>query len=241
MSARPPARPPARPGVHRILAEYMGGAVTCDAHHMTDPRADGLGVSTCIELALKDARIGKDQINYINAHATRCGKGRVDCITLHAWRPRAGPRALSMRYTDAYVCATWCGGRMHACPPACLSHPAVSMRARPCARQRMQAPAHMPRAFAPFRATLTTPPVPAAPCLSFPCMDSLMHYIILHVTAPHVHWMPLGAGNTACAPAPPSCACRICPSMRIHSTLVGDIAEVKAIKKVGFLCPKPKP
>jgi 3-oxoacyl-[acyl-carrier-protein] synthase II len=58
-----------------IIAEYMGGAVTCDAHHMTDPRADGLGVSTCIELALKDARIERDQVNYINAHATRCGAG----------------------------------------------------------------------------------------------------------------------------------------------------------------------
>jgi 3-oxoacyl-[acyl-carrier-protein] synthase II len=52
-------------------AEYMGGAVTCDAHHMTDPRADGLGVSTCIQLALKDAGIEKEQVNYINAHATR--------------------------------------------------------------------------------------------------------------------------------------------------------------------------
>lgn len=41
--------------------EYLGGAVTCDAHHMTDPRADGLGVSTCINLALKDARIEKEQ------------------------------------------------------------------------------------------------------------------------------------------------------------------------------------
>jgi 3-oxoacyl-[acyl-carrier-protein] synthase II len=57
-----------------ILAEYMGGAVTCDAHHMTDPRSDGLGVSTCIELALKDAGIDKEQINYINAHATRWGR-----------------------------------------------------------------------------------------------------------------------------------------------------------------------
>lgn len=58
-----------------IIAEYLGGAVTCDAHHMTDPRADGLGVSSCIELALKDARIERGQVNYINAHATRCGSG----------------------------------------------------------------------------------------------------------------------------------------------------------------------
>lgn len=54
-----------------IIAEYLGGAVTCDAHHMTDPRADGLGVSTCINLALKDAGVDKEQVNYINAHATR--------------------------------------------------------------------------------------------------------------------------------------------------------------------------
>ncbi|GIL78525.1 hypothetical protein Vretimale_6120 [Volvox reticuliferus] len=54
----------------KIYAEYLGGAVTCDAHHMTDPRSDGLGVSTCIELALKDARIAREQVNYINAHAT---------------------------------------------------------------------------------------------------------------------------------------------------------------------------
>ncbi|XWS48783.1 hypothetical protein CRYUN_Cryun13aG0106000 [Craigia yunnanensis] len=31
-----------------IIAEYLGGGVTCDAHHMTDPRSDGLGVSSCI-------------------------------------------------------------------------------------------------------------------------------------------------------------------------------------------------
>jgi len=54
----------------KIYGEYLGGAVTCDAHHMTDPRADGLGVSTCIQLALKDAAIEKEQVNYINAHAT---------------------------------------------------------------------------------------------------------------------------------------------------------------------------
>ncbi|KAI8469757.1 MAG: thiolase-like protein [Monoraphidium minutum] len=61
----------------KIYAEYLGGAVTCDAHHMTDPRADGLGVSTCIELAIKDARIERDQVNYINAHATSTLVGDV--------------------------------------------------------------------------------------------------------------------------------------------------------------------
>ena len=59
------------------IAEYLGGAVTCDAYHMTDPRADGLGVSTCIELAIKNAQIEKDQVNYINAHATSTLVGDV--------------------------------------------------------------------------------------------------------------------------------------------------------------------
>ncbi|KAA3470266.1 3-oxoacyl-[acyl-carrier-protein] synthase I, chloroplastic-like protein [Gossypium australe] len=48
-----------------IIAEYLGGAVTCDAHHMTDPRSDGLGVSSCISKSLEDAGV-----NYVNAHAT---------------------------------------------------------------------------------------------------------------------------------------------------------------------------
>ncbi|KAK1325751.1 hypothetical protein QJS10_CPA01g02932 [Acorus calamus] len=53
-----------------IIAEYLGGAVNCDAYHMTDPRADGLGVSTCIEKSLEDSGVSPEEVNYINAHAT---------------------------------------------------------------------------------------------------------------------------------------------------------------------------
>lgn len=53
-----------------IVCELLGGATNCDAHHMTDPRADGLGVSTCIKAAIEDAGIDRDQVNYVNAHAT---------------------------------------------------------------------------------------------------------------------------------------------------------------------------
>lgn len=45
-----------------IIAEYLGGAVTCDAHHMTDPREDGLGVSTCIENALAEAGVAPEEV-----------------------------------------------------------------------------------------------------------------------------------------------------------------------------------
>ncbi|KZV31755.1 beta-ketoacyl [Dorcoceras hygrometricum] len=54
----------------KIIAEYLGGAVTCDAHHMTDPRKDGLGVSSCIIKSLQDAGVAPEEVNYVNAHAT---------------------------------------------------------------------------------------------------------------------------------------------------------------------------
>jgi len=60
-----------------ILAEYLGGAVTCDAHHMTEPREDGFGVRSCMELAMADAGIEREEVNYINAHATSTPLGDV--------------------------------------------------------------------------------------------------------------------------------------------------------------------
>ncbi|NGX57363.1 MAG: 3-oxoacyl-[acyl-carrier-protein] synthase 2 [Chlamydiae bacterium] len=53
-----------------IYAEYMGGGMSCDAYHMTEPRTDGKGVVLCIEKALKDAGVDAQDVDYINAHAT---------------------------------------------------------------------------------------------------------------------------------------------------------------------------
>jgi hypothetical protein len=39
----------------RIYAEYVGGAFTCDAHHMTEPQPEGKGVALCINRALASA------------------------------------------------------------------------------------------------------------------------------------------------------------------------------------------
>lgn len=58
-----------------ILAEYLGGGVSCDAHHMTEPRQDGKGVALCIENALRNAGLSANDINYINAHATSTPAG----------------------------------------------------------------------------------------------------------------------------------------------------------------------
>ena len=46
-----------------IIAEYLGGAVTCDAYHMTDPRSDGLGVSMCIRKSLEDAGVSPEEVS----------------------------------------------------------------------------------------------------------------------------------------------------------------------------------
>jgi 3-oxoacyl-[acyl-carrier-protein] synthase II len=78
-----------------IFAEYLGGGITCDAHHMTDPRADGLGVSLCIENAIKDAGISKEQINYINAHATSTPAG--DLCEVRAVKQVFGPHAKNIK------------------------------------------------------------------------------------------------------------------------------------------------
>lgn len=54
----------------KIYAEYLGGGISCDAHHITDPHPEGEGVAMSIELALEDGNIKKEDVNYINAHAT---------------------------------------------------------------------------------------------------------------------------------------------------------------------------
>lgn len=53
-----------------IYAEYLGGASSCDAYHMTDPHPEGKGVSLCVKNALINAKVPVDKVDYINAHAT---------------------------------------------------------------------------------------------------------------------------------------------------------------------------
>ena len=53
-----------------ILGEFLGGASTADAHHITAPAPGGVGAVTCMELALADAGLRSDDIAHINAHGT---------------------------------------------------------------------------------------------------------------------------------------------------------------------------
>nr|QKY14950.1 3-oxoacyl-[acyl-carrier-protein] synthase i isoform b (FABH) [Polytomella parva] len=59
----------------RIYGEYLGGAVTCDAHHMTEPQPQGKGVVLCLKRGLEDAGVKAGQVGYVNAHATSTPAG----------------------------------------------------------------------------------------------------------------------------------------------------------------------
>jgi len=54
----------------RIYAEIVGYGMTCDAYHMTSPVPGGEGATRAVQLALKDAQLNPEQVNYINAHGT---------------------------------------------------------------------------------------------------------------------------------------------------------------------------
>lgn len=53
-----------------ILAEVVGYGATCDAYHMTSPTPDGSGAARAITLALKEAGIAPEAVDYVNAHGT---------------------------------------------------------------------------------------------------------------------------------------------------------------------------
>ncbi len=61
----------------RIYAELLGYSATDDGYHITAPLPDGNGAASAMKLALADAGVGVDEIDYINAHGTGTGLNDV--------------------------------------------------------------------------------------------------------------------------------------------------------------------
>ncbi len=74
----------------RIYAELVGYGMNSDAYHITAPSENGEGAVRCMELAIKDAKVSKDEIGYINAHGTST---MADAIETKAIKQVFGERA----------------------------------------------------------------------------------------------------------------------------------------------------
>jgi 3-oxoacyl-[acyl-carrier-protein] synthase II len=61
----------------KIYAEVTGGGMTADAFHLTAPHPEGLGATRVMNLALEDAGLKPEDIDYINVHGTATPLGDI--------------------------------------------------------------------------------------------------------------------------------------------------------------------
>jgi 3-oxoacyl-[acyl-carrier-protein] synthase II len=81
-----------------IFAEVVGGGATADAHHITAPHPEGLGAANVMRIALEDAGMTSDDIDYINVHGTSTPLG--DIAEIKAIEQVFGDRAYQLNISS---------------------------------------------------------------------------------------------------------------------------------------------
>lgn len=61
----------------KIYAEIVGAGSTADAHHITAPHPEGLGAKNVMQMALRDAQLNLEEVDYINVHGTSTPLGDI--------------------------------------------------------------------------------------------------------------------------------------------------------------------
>ncbi len=61
----------------KIYAEMVGAGATADAYHITAPHPEGLGATNVMKMALRDAKMNLEEIDYINVHGTSTPLGDI--------------------------------------------------------------------------------------------------------------------------------------------------------------------
>lgn len=64
----------------KIYAEIVGASMTADAYHIAASHPEGLGAAKAMELALEEAGIKPEEVDYLNAHATSTPVGDISEI-----------------------------------------------------------------------------------------------------------------------------------------------------------------
>ncbi len=82
----------------RIYAEVVGCGMTADAYHMTAPHPEGDGARRVMQMAIEDAGLTPDDIDYVNAHGTSTKMG--DISELKAIKAVFGDHAYDMNISS---------------------------------------------------------------------------------------------------------------------------------------------